>query len=102
MVCCCGLLFVLGIFGGRGGMRMDKNKLQAAINEAHRFIKAAVEAKAIMEGKPVRFYMKYNHNISNYEKTPVLYEGYGYGPANASARRASMDLTRALAKMRKY
>jgi hypothetical protein len=74
---------------------MDKDKLQEAINEAHRFIKAAVEARAIMDGKPVR-YLDYT------KKMPVTYEGHGYGPANAAVRRASMDLTRALANLRKY
>jgi len=77
---------------------MTHDDLKTAIAEAQRFLHFAVEAKAIMEGKPVRTY--YDYALK--QQVPVDYKGSGYGPANAAARRASMDLTRALAKMRKY
>lgn len=61
---------------------MNKKNLNEAINEATRFLKKAIELKESIKNEP---------------------DGYIYvGTAiNAATKRASMDLTRALANLRK-
>jgi hypothetical protein len=73
----------------RRGYKMDIEGLEIAIRQARWFLERAVHAKEIMEGKPAG-------------PLGCSYKGTGYGPANAAARRSSMDLTRALAQLRKY
>ena len=59
---------------------MTRDKLMKAINEAHRFLKAAQEAK-------------------QYEPNDATY--LGPNKLTGAAKRASMDLTRALADLRR-
>ena len=83
---------------GGGREMIKRSPLQIAIAEAHRFLSVAVEAQAIKDGKPIGTY----YNYAEKKEIAITWKGDGHGPANAAAKRASMDLTRALAKMRKY
>ena len=70
-------------------MPIDISNLESCIEEATRFLS---RAKATLKfHKDERVYYKNNDKHT-----------YGDGITNAATRRASMDLTRALAKMRRY
>ncbi len=62
---------------------MDYKTLCEAINEAKRFMARANELKKESERTESKGYL-------------------AWGPISSAVRRSSMDLTRALAKMRKY
>ena len=64
---------------------MNREKLKACIFEAERFLK---RAKALPKPQP-------------YEHSGYIFPGDSFPKEQASIRRASMDLTRALAELRK-
>ena len=69
-------------------MPVNISTLQACILEAERFLKKAKTALQIHKDEVVMYKGADKHT-------------YGDGPANAAARRSSMDLTRALAVLRR-
>lgn len=70
-------------------MPIDIINLETCIQEAQRFLSRAKAALKVHKDE-VAFYKRNDKHT------------YGDGPGNAAVRRASMDLTRALANLRKY
>ncbi len=69
-------------------MPVDIANLETCIQEAQRFLSRARAALQVHKDERVFYKGEDKHT-------------YGGGPGNAAVRRASMDLTRALAKRRK-
>jgi hypothetical protein len=72
-----------------GKMPVDISNLESCIQEAERFV---LRAKATLQA--------HKDEASLYKNDDK--HTYGNGPQNAAVRRSSMDLTRALAALRKY
>ncbi len=68
-------------------MSIDIIELDFCIMEAERFLAAAKTAR---------------HEHKMEEKRDEKHQEWGLGKYNGAVRRASMDLTRALARLRKY
>jgi hypothetical protein len=88
-------------------MSMTRNKIEESITEARRFIvraQAAIERiDAENEERDIRFQERYSSGID--EAQPPIGpqpHDYSYGsPETGALRRASLDLTRNLAELRK-
>lgn len=77
---------------------MSPHKLEVAISEARRFLGRALLLQ--MADEKHRAWEKQNPDKPSYEN-PIIDPFYGSKESGA-VRRSSMDLTRALAELRKY
>jgi hypothetical protein len=88
-------------------MSMTRNKIQESINEAQRFIKAAEEALGRLDlecdWRDERYDDLAARGIDGPRPAPGRsFDDYSYGSKETGAlRRASLDLTRRLAELRK-